>query len=388
LGAWAYWKGSAPPEVPVAAVTRQTIESTVTTNGKVEPVEWAAARAEREGAVIAIPVKEDQRVAKGAILAQLDNRAAQTELASANARIEEARAAIAALEAGGRAADFATIDSEIRQAQYDRDEAQREIATLERLIAKNAAPRSELIEWKAKLERATLRIRAAEERRKSLIDRSSLDAARARMKDAEAQADLIRRKLDLGVIRAPLDGVVYSLEAKPGAWLNPGALVANVGRIDRLRVLVYVDEPELGRVNASMPVRITWDGLPGREWRGAVDRVPTEIEALNTRQVGKVTCLIENPGGELRPGANVNAFIESKVVKDALSLPKEAIRRQGAEVGVLLLEGAVLRFRKVTAGTASITRIEILSGLKDGDKVALPTETPLEDGMKVTPILR
>lgn len=388
IGIWAYLKSSAPPEVPVTIVARQTIESVVTTNGKVEPLEWAAARAEREGAIVSVPVKEGQAVAKGSILAQLDSRAAQTELQSAEARIEEATAAITLLEAGGRAAEFAEIDSELRQAQYDRDEAKREIATIEKLIAKNAAPRAELTEWKSKLERAELRIRTAHERRKSLVDRGNVDAARARLKDTQAQADLARRKIEAGVVRSPLAGVVYSLEGKLGAWMTPGSLVANVGRVDRLRVLVYVDEPELGRVNTGLPVRITWDALSGREWKGVVDKVPTEILPLNTRQVGKVICLIENPGRELLPGTNVNAFIQSKVVPNALSVPKETLRRQGVDLGVYKLEGAQLRFRRVKTGTSSVTRIEILEGLVEGDRVALPTETAIEDGMIVTPVNR
>ena len=62
-------------------------------------------------------------------------------------------------------------------------------------------------------------------------------------------------------------GVVYGREVRPGSYVNAGDLIANIGRMDRLRVRVYVDEPELGRVAEGQPVTITWDALPGRQWR-------------------------------------------------------------------------------------------------------------------------
>lgn len=386
LGLWLYFESTKPPELAFARAQRQRLESTVTTNGKIEPIAWAAARAEREGLITEVPVREGQRVAQGAPLAWLDTKEARAQLASAEARIDEAKASLDLLLAGGRAAEIAEIDSGLRRAEYDREEATREIRSIEKLIEKNAAPRQELTEWRARFDRAQLLTRQLEDRRRSLVDRGSIDAARARLKDAEAQAGVLRRRLELAAIRAPLAGVVYSLEARPGAWLAPGTLAAMVGQIDRVKVIVYVDEPELGRVRAGLPVRITWDAFANREWKGVVDQTPTEIVSLNTRQVGKVTCLIDNPGAELLPGTNINAFILSKVVDNALSIPKETLRREGDQLGVYVLTGQQIRWKPLKLGVSSVTRIEVLSGLNDKDAIALPSELPLKDGLTIRPV--
>lgn len=386
VGVWLYLESTKPPELAFAKAKRMRLESTVTTNGKVEPIEWAAARAEREGLITEVPVKEGQYVAKGAPIAWLDVKEARAQLASAEARIEEARASITLLDAGGRAVEISEIESGIRRAQYDRAEAAREIATLEKLVEKNAVPRQELVEWRARSERADLQLRQLADRRKSLIDPGSLDAARARLRDFQAQAEVIRRRIEQGVVRSPMNGVVYSLEARAGAWLAPGALAAMVGQVDRVKVIVYVDEPELGRVQAGLPVRITWDAMANREWKGIVDKTPTEIVALNTRQVGKVTCLIENPKNELLPGTNINAFILSKVVENALTIPKEALRREGDQLGVFTLVGQQIRWKPLKLGAASVTRSEVVEGLAENDSVALPTEMPLKDGLTIRPV--
>ena len=110
--------------------------------------------------------------------------------------------------------------------------------------------------------------------------------------------------------------------------MNPGDPVAKVGKLDRVRVTVYVDEPDMGKVHKGEAVIITWDALPGHRWKGEVDKLPTQVVPLGTRQVGEVGCVIENPDRDLLPNANINADIQAAVVPGALVLPKEAFRRR------------------------------------------------------------
>jgi len=169
--------------------------------------------------------------------------------------------------------------------------------------------------------------------------------------------------------------------------LNPGDPVASIGKLDRVRVIVYVDEPDLGRVAVGMPVTITWDAMPGRTWAGTVEKTPTQVVALGTRQVGEVQCIIDNPDRDLLPGTNINAEIRSRIVENALTIPKESIRREQGRTGVYVLgEGDKIAWREVQLGTASVTRSEVTSGLKEGDRIALTSDRPLSRGMEVTPI--
>jgi RND family efflux transporter MFP subunit len=179
--------------------------------------------------------------------------------------------------------------------------------------------------------------------------------------------------------------MLYAIEVRPGDYVQPGQLIARVGRLNQLRVLLYVDEPELGRVSRGLPVTITWDAQPGRQWKGQVESMPLQIVPIGTRQVGEVVCVIDNPDLSLIPGTNVNAEIRSKTVSNALTLPKEALRREGNVAGVVVLEGERVVWHPVQIGTASVTRVEIVSGVKEGDRVALPVDTPLKTGDMVRP---
>ena len=139
----------------------------------------------------------------------------------------------------------------------------------------------------------------------------------------------------------------------------------------------------LGRVAPGQPVMITWDALAGASWTGTVEKTPTEITALGTRQVGEVLCTIQNTNGKLAPGANVNVEIQTSVAQNALTVPKEAIRRDGSRTGSFVLEGDRVRWRDVQVGVSSATRSQVVSGLKEGESVALTVDFQLKDGDRV-----
>ena len=251
-----------------------------------------------------------------------------------------------------------------------------------RLQAQQAATRFEVTTAKQRVDNALLQIRALEQKRQSLVAGPDKSAALARLHDAETAAKLADQRIKQSVVRAPISGVVYRFELKRGAYLNAGDTVATVGKLERVRVNVYVDEPDLGRVTRGQPVAITWDALPGRSWSGVVDKTPTQIEALGSRQVGQVICAIENPDRDLLPGTNVTAEIRAEKVENALTIPREAIRRELGQAGVFVLAGDRVAWKKITMGIGNTTRAQV-EGVSEGESIALPTEKPLKEGMVV-----
>jgi HlyD family secretion protein len=378
------WKKQ-PPEVPFARVARETITSSVPTNGKIEPVTWAVARAERPGAVEEILIQRGQHVAKDAELLRLDSADARADRATAQSRIDQIHLELDTMSKGGKAADLAEIASQLEKARLDLGAAQREYDSEVRLQAKQAATAYEVNAAKKRLDDVTLQIKTLQDKKATLVTPSDRASAEARLREAESAFNLAGERIKQSVVRAPVEGEIYQFDLKPGAYLNAGDAVAYLGRLDRVRVTVYVDERDLGRVRKGMPVKITWDALPKREWKGSVDRTPTQIVPLGTRQVGEVVCLIENPDRDLLPGTNVNAEIRSESIDNALTIPREAVLRELGQAGVYTLEGDRLVWRTIMLGVNNVNRTQVDS-LKEGDAVALPTEKPLKDGMIVKPV--
>jgi HlyD family secretion protein len=386
--AWVATKKAAPPDVEFVKVTRETLISSLSTNGKVEPIEWMPVRSERAGLITRVLVSRGQLVTKDQPLVELDTRVAAADLSKAQAAIQEAKAQEQVLTQGGRAAERQDIEANLSRARLDLEAAQKNYQALDRLVAKQAATRQELDSARQLMDQLQLRIQSLEKSKAALVTGIDKDIAKARLQEAQSAATVAQSNLDLSNIRAPLDGTVYDFDLKQGSYVNPGDPIAKVGRLDRVRVTVYVDEPDLGKVHEGELVIITWDALPGHQWKGKVDKLPTQIVPLGTRQVGEVGCIIENPDRELKPNANINADIQATVVENALAIPKEAIRRQGSETGVLLLQGDRVEWRKVSLGISSYAKTQVLSGLSDGDAAALPSEKPIQNGSKVQPVFQ
>jgi len=385
--AWGILRKNEPPKVGFAKVKRQTLVSTLPTNGKVEPFEWQAVRAEAGGVVSSVPVQAGQAVAKGAVIATISDPALQAEIDAAAAKVTEVQAHLAALEAGGKPAEFADIENSLSRARFDLEQARKTYASLERLVEQQAATTQEANAARDRVQQIEIEIAGLEKRRGALVAKPDVAAARARVQDAETALNLARQRAAQSVLHAPLAGVVYSLEVRPGGFVQAGDSAANIGRLDKLRVRVYVDEPELGRVAEGQPVTITWDALPGKQWHGTVEKKPTSIQALGTRQVGEVVCTIENTGRELIPGTNVNAEIRTAVIENAMVIPKETLRHDAQGDYVFALRDGALERRAVKKGASSINSVQVTEGLADGDAVALPADIPLKAGDRVTSVM-
>ena len=381
---WGVLRKGEPPKVNFARVKRQTLISTLPTNGKVEPAEWQAVRAETTGVVTRAPVEDGQAVAVGTVLAAIADPTLQSEIETAQARLNEARANLATHEAGGKPAEFAEIENNLAHAKLDLEQAQKTFASLERLVAKHAATQQEADAARDKVQQSELEIAGLEKRKRSQVSPTEVTAARARVGDAETALALAEKRAALSFVRSPIAGVVFGREVRAGSFVNAGDLAANVGRMDQLRVKVYVDEPELGRVEIGQPVTITWDALPGRQWHGTVEKKPVAVQALGSRQVGEVVVSIANEGRALIPGTNVNAEIRTAVVDNALVIPKETLRHDSQGDYVFALKGDALQRRAVRKGASSLTMVQVLEGLSDSDAVALPADIPIKAGDRVT----
>ena len=384
---WGLDRGGSAPLIHFATVRRVRIESTVSTNGKVEPAHWAAARAETPGVVKTISIQRGQRVQAGQLLIALDTTAAQANLAAALAHEQEAQAETTTLSQGGKAAQLASLNDSIRTAQATEAVAQRSYDALQRLESKQAATKLQVQEAKDALDRAKLQLSAFQDQKRTLVTATDRTVAEAKLHDAQSAVALAKHQIALAQVRAPIAGTVYQFDLKMGAYLQTGDLVAKVGDLDEVKVTVYVDEPDLGRIGLNMPVSISWDARPGQKWWGRVDKLPTEVVALGTRTVGEVTTVVSNPNNDLLPGVTVNATIISKVEENAVSIPKAALRTIGGTDGVFKLQRDSIIWTPVKAGISDINSVQILSGLQLGDRVAdrviSPSDAEIKNNMQV-----
>lgn len=384
LGAFLVWGGESAVAVNAVTPRREDIVSRLSTNGRVEPVDDFTVHAKTTGTIAKVFAKQGDKVKQGQLLFSIDDQAARAALRQAEARLEMAQAELAAAERGGAPAEIAEQESLLGQARAERKQAAEEVAALERLVQKNAAPRAELEAARARLAAAEAEIERLESKLKLRVAPDQLQRAQARLREAESAVAVAKQQVGSASVRSPSSGVVYNIDFEPGTYVNPGMLLARVGRIEQVKVRIFVDEPELGRIERGDRAVITADAFPDREWECAIDRLATAIITLETRRVGELLCTIQNMARTLIPNLRVNVEIETAAAEAALTLPREAVYRDngGSYVWLIGANNTAER-RAIELGISSATRVEVKTGVDADTRVLLPGEAALSEGQEV-----
>ncbi len=394
------WLGRRTPVPGVGAVkvVRESLTEVVTTNGIVEAIDAAVIRAELNAFVTQVNATEGKQVHKGDLLLKLNTSDAEAQLARTRQSLLDAEDALRAARAGGPADQRAQLEADQVKAEADVARLRSEQASLERLAAQQAATPDEVSRNRLALTRAEATAQEITARKQDLARRAKLAVETSQLQVERAKAEIasLEKMVRQGNLTAPIDGTLYMFPVHVGDYVHTGDLLAEIGSLEHLRVRAFVDEPELGPVAPGQRVEITWDALPNQTWAGRTELVPKTVVPRNARSVGEVLCSVENSGQNLLPNANVGLRIIVRQAKDALVVPRGAVRDEGDHRYVYVVEGGgglgvnthVLHRREVRLGISSPTDFQVLEGVSEGEEVALPGDVDLSDGIKVRAVIQ
>jgi HlyD family secretion protein len=215
--------------------------------------------------------------------------------------------------------------------------------------------------------------------------RVDAQGASLRVKQLQDQVQALEVKLRSATVTALFEGTLYSLPVRVGDYVKVGDILAEMADLRQVRVRAFVDEPDLGWLAPDEDVKVNWDAMPNRTWTGKVEQAPKQVVARGTRSVGEVLCSVKNDKVELLPNTNVEVHIVVRQRPGVLVVPRVAVRYDNGQHYVLVFDGERVHRRDIAVGVASATKYEVVSGLALGDKIALPVDTDLKDGMEIRP---
>jgi len=387
------WSGRKPAaKISAVTPTRENLVSSISSNGKVEPVEPYVMLAHLDTFVEKVSAKEGRSVKKGQLILELNVKSAAAQLAEARAKLLRAQDDLRAARTGGRADDAAKAAGDLAKMQAARDRLQKNHDAMVRLIAQQAATPDELAANDLELAKAQTEVTKLTAAKQEFDRDVKLEADRAALQVQQAQneAAALEDKVRDGRITAPADGTLYSLPVKTGDFVKLGQPLAEMADLHKLRVRAFIDEPELGALEPNEPVKITWDALPNRSWMGKTEIIPKQVVKRDTRSVGELLCSVNNDKLELLPNINVNVRINSRERIGVLSVPRGAVEAEGGRRYVFVVKKnqlgvgkSKLEKREIHVGIADASNYEVVSGLQEGELVALPGDVDLRDGMDV-----
>ncbi len=373
--------------VPVIATTvqRTTIRSVVTTNGKVEPIHSFEAHAPVGTTVKKLLVKEGDPVKKGELLVQMDDAEAREQAARALSQMRSSDAESSAIHSGGNQEEVLTLQSDLVKARTERDAALRNRDALRRLQQNNAASPGEVKASEEQLQRADADLELLEQKQKDRYSRPEISKVEAQTGQAESAYAAAQDLLSQLNVRAPFDGIVYSLPVHQGAYVNPGDLILQEADLSKVLVRAFVDEPDVARLAPGQPIEVTWDAIPGRVWNGQLTSVPATLRLHGTRNVGETTCVVSNSDRKLLPNVNVGVSIVTAEHKGALTVPREAIHQDDSKPYLYQILDNELERRDVETSISNLTQVEITGGIPEKALVALASTNskPLHSGLIV-----
>ena len=376
--------------VRVARAERQSLTRKNSTNGKVEPLEGLnfEAHAPAPGTIKHLYVHSGERVRAGQLLLSMDDQDALSRVATALTGVRAAQANLAAIEHGGTQEEQLNLADNLKKAQTDVETGEKNLATLEKLQSKGAASASEVQNAEQTLAAARLNQTSLEKRKSERYAKGDLEHARASLADAQSAYSAAQTVVAESNVHAPFAGTVFSLPVSQTEYVQQGQQLLQIADLSRLQVRAYFDEPEIGTLQVGQPAEITWDAKPGHTWTGKVMRLPSTIINYGTRNVGETLISIDPSNEMLLPNVNVTVNVLTQHVENALTIPRDALHREAGKDYVYIVSGHSARRRNVQTGAINLTQVQIVSGLNEGDVVALGTTNgePLSEGVPIREI--
>jgi HlyD family secretion protein len=375
-----------PLRVRTTTVQRGPIRSLISTNGKVEPIRNFEAHSPVATTVKHLFVREGDHVRQGQLLLQLDDADLLSQAARAQALIKAAQADKADVDTGGTREELLTLDTQLIKARSARDAAQRNLDALRRLQQEGAASAGEVKQAEEALQRAQADTTLLEQKKKDRYSQPEVARVQAQAAEAQAAYEAAEDALRKSSVRAPFDGIVYALPVKSGAYVQTGDLLLEEGDLYHMLVRAFVDEPDIGRLASGQKIEVTWDAVPGRTWTGTVSAVPSTVKLRGARNVGEVTCSLDNHDLRLLPNVNVGVTVITAEHTGVLTLQREAVRIDDAKPYVYQVVDDELKRHEVEISLQNLTQVEITAGLSENAVVALSSvdaNKPLVDGARV-----
>jgi len=332
--------------VELAPVTRQEVVDYITVVGNLVGEATVDIVPRIAGRIETIPVKLGDRVAKGQLVAKIEDREIREQINQAQATLDVNKANVTQRE----------NEVQVQQIALDRAKTTFEKGLTSRQV----------------LEDAEARYNAAV---------SQLNVAKAQQSQTQFRIDELKITLSNTSVVAPNAGFVSRRMLDAGAFANANTVLLTIVDIDSVRLVANLVEKGFKKVVPGVEAKVQVDTFPGEDFSGKVSRVaPVFDPATRTAQM---EIEVPNPGFRLKPGMYARVRLTLERRPNALTVPRNAVVDLEGKRGVFLVNEGVAKFIEVGTGLTDGERMEILSGIDENQRVITTGALALRDGDRV-----
>jgi HlyD family secretion protein len=369
--------------VEVAKATRGTIHRTVTADAVLFAVNQANVVPKISAPVRRFLVNRGDHVKEGQLLAVLESRDLSAAAEESKGLYQQAQAAYQTITAATMPDDLTKAEADVRSSDQALEAARKVYDNRVVLLKEGALAQKLVDDAKVALVQAQSQSETAQRHLKSLqtVGRAEqIKSAQAQVDAAKAHYQSSEAQLSYSEIRSPITGVVADRPVYPGEMAAAGAPLISIVDVSRVVARANVPVKDAASIRPAKPAQIAG---PGGEVKGSVTVVSPAVDP-NTTTV-EVWVQAANPGERMKPGITVHVSIDAEVIRDAVVVPTAALLSsdEGGEKIMVVGPDSLAHEHKVEVGVRAPDRVQILSGIQDGDQVITAGGLGLDDKARV-----
>ena len=366
------------PPVEIARAVVGPIQHAIVVSGRVEAPHRVEIGSVITGRTEKVLVVEGARVQAGQPLVLLESRELEASLAQARAQEASARARFAAV----RELNLPQSSDAVVQAEAQFRFAEKEHLRNRELHAKGFISEARLQDTERQLAVAKSQLDAARTLVKAQ-DATGVQAreAEARQREAVAARELAESKLEQSTLRASIAGTVLIRDVEPGDIVSPGKVLLVLNSAGETRLTAQIDEKNLPYLRIGQKALVSSDAFPDRTFDATLYYVSPGVDV--SRGSVEARFRVSAPPDYLRADMTVSISIDVARKASALTVPAEAVRESAGVRRVQVVRNGRVEAVKVETGVRTAARVEILSGIAEGDTVVLARD--IANGSRVRP---
>ena len=343
--------------------------------GTTQPQQEVSWRSQTEGTLSELAIEVGDRVAKGELIGQLDDRLLAADVTGRKGELATLESELAQAKIQVRNAQISLEEAEIQLEQAKNDALRYQKLAATGLIAQQQA---ESFQTAARVaEKAVL---TAQEAVKT--EEKAVAVVQGRIATQQSSLAESQQRQSYSQIVAPMSGVVTTKANEPGSLILPGEAVVAIGDFSQIKIVVPISELDLGQVVLGQQVNVKLDAFGDRQFTGQVSRIaPTTNNS--SRQI-PVEIIVDNPEHQIKGGLLARVDFasdrESKVI-----VPESALTTEEGVDYIFIVtqtkennQGIVTK-RKVLTGDRANSKVEIIAGISPGERYVMRSNQPLQD---------
>lgn len=346
------------------------------------------------GQVIDLPVRAASNVEAGDVIAQIDKRDYENQIAQLQSQKDQAVAQLDALKAGAREEEVAALEATVASAQAQVDQTQEALTRAQELLNRGVSTQAQVETAQANFRVAEANLRAQQEQlRIGQVGGRPEDiaASEAAIRGVDAQLKVAQDALSDTTLVAPFNGIIARRDIENFSNVQAGQNIALLQGLDVVHLAFDIPGPDVTELTRNGPEQISntviFDALPGQEFDGEIVEFSVQADSATQTYRGRVAVTVPE-GAVILPGMIANVISSTPGAGAQLFAPLSAIAAtpDGKPFVFVVDEAGKVSEQPVELGAASGADVVVTSGLSEGDVIVAAGVSEILDGMTIRPI--